>query len=148
MGILGRILGSDEAITTGIKTVAKGLDALVYTDEEKASDHAKSVTEARKMVIDWIQASQGHRLSRRVISLAITFVWLSMYVLGALLSVVAVWVDNAAQFKESAKVIGDYADSMNGAVMLILGFYFAAPHLAEIVKPAMEKFSKRPDKNE
>ena len=146
MSIIGRIFGSDEAISKGIETVAKGFDALIYTEEEKSTDKAKSVTEARKMLIDWISSSQGQRLSRRVIALSITGVWLFMYVVSMFVNICAVWAEKPENVTATAKIIGNYADSMNGAVMLILGFYFAAPHLSDIVKPAIEKFSKRPDR--
>ena len=34
---IGKIFGTEKAITAVIKNVSNGLDALVYTDEEKAS---------------------------------------------------------------------------------------------------------------
>lgn len=137
MGIIGRLFGTDEAIKSGIDVISKGLDSLVYTDEEKAQDHAKTVTEARSMMIAWMEASQGQKLSRRIIALAITFTWLVLYIASMLLAV----------FGEvtSANIVGDFADSMNGAVMLILAFYFAAPHIGDVIKPAMEKFGKKPN---
>ena len=36
--------------------------------------------------------------------------------------------------------MGGYAHEMNGAMMLILGFYFAAPYMGSIVEGAMKKF--------
>ncbi len=143
MGLIGRLLGSDQAIASGIKVVAKGLDSLIYTDQEKAGDKAAAVTQGRKMVVDWMAASQGQKLARRLIALSITGVWLFLKLLGAFLAVVAVWVNNTAQFEASSKIIGGEADSMQGAVMLILGFYFAAPYLGDIVKPAMERFNRK-----
>jgi len=144
MGILGRILGSDEAITKGIDVLAKGFDALVYTEEEKATDGAKAITQGREMLVKWIASSQGQRLARRVIALAITFVWLFLKLLAGALGVAAVWVSSPERLKASAGIIGGEADSMQGAVMLILGFYFAAPYLGDIVKPAMAKFTQKP----
>jgi len=35
---IGKIFGSDKALTSIVDNVSKGLDALVYTDEEKAQD--------------------------------------------------------------------------------------------------------------
>ena len=66
MGVLGRIFGTDEAIKQGIETVGRGLDALVYTKQEQANDDADATSEARMMLVKWMEASQGHRLSRRV----------------------------------------------------------------------------------
>lgn len=146
MSLWGKIFGTDEAIAKGIETVKDGFDALIYTEEEKAKDMADSISQARAMLIEWMQASQGHRLARRFISIAITGVWLTMYLFSMFMNIAAVWADNPDKIIEAAKIIGDYADSMNGAVMLILAFYFAAPHIGEVIKPAIDKFSKRPDK--
>jgi hypothetical protein len=71
----------------------------------------------------------------------ISVVWLSQYVTMMGLSVVAVWVDQPDKFVESSRILGDYAENMNGAMMLILAFYFAAPHMDKIVGGAMNKFS-------
>ena len=38
--------------------------------------------------------------------------------------------------------VGGYADGMTGAMMLIIGFYFAAPHMGQFVNSAMDRFSK------
>lgn len=143
--LVGKLFGDNKAIEAGITTVANGLDKLVYTDQEKAEAHALAVTEARSMLVNWMEATQGQKLARRIIALSITFVWLFMYLSSMFISVVAVWVDDAVNYRESAKIIGGYADSMNGAVMLILAFYFAAPHIGDIIKPAMEKFSRKPE---
>ena len=49
--------------------------------------------------------------------------------------------DYSIRLVESSKIIAERAESMNGAMMLILGFYFAAPHIGQIVTGAMDKFS-------
>jgi len=142
MGLLGRLFSSESALEKGVDATIKGVDAIFYTDEEKVADKKEILKEVGKQVIEWMSASQGHRLARRLISIAITFVWLSMYALAALLNLVAVFVIDNKSLYQSANSMYDYAISMNGAVMLILGFYFAAPYLGEIVKPAMDKFRK------
>jgi hypothetical protein len=53
-----------------------------------------------------------------------------------------VWVSDPEKFVTSADVIGGYAENMNGAMMLILGFYFAAPYMGDMTKSALNKFSK------
>ena len=47
----------------------------------------------------------------------------------------------AARMKEASEITAEHGDSMTGAVMLILSFYFAAPHLDKVVGPAMERFA-------
>lgn len=140
MSFWGRLFGTDEAINKTIDTVSNGLDKLWYTDEEKAEDASRDRSEARAMVVQWMAATSGQNLARRFISLMIVFVWLCQYTAAMVMSLVAVWVDNSEQWTESAKVIGNYAESMNGAMMLILGFYFAAPHMGDIARAALDRF--------
>lgn len=137
---IGKIFGTDKAIASVIDNVSSGLDKLVYTNQEKADEHAKDVTEARNMIIRWMESTQGQNLARRLIALVIVFTWLLMYLSMMGLSLTGVWVESPVKFIESAKVIGNYAENMNGAVMLILAFYFAAPHMSSVVNAALNKF--------
>lgn len=141
MSFWGRIFGTEKALTGIVDGVTSGLDALVYTDEEKASDATKERSEARLMIVKWMESTQGQNLARRLIALSITAVWLLMYLIKSTVAVVSVWVDNPSLWLETAKVVGNSAESMNGAMMLILAFYFAAPHMGDIAKAAMNKFS-------
>jgi riboflavin transporter FmnP len=63
-----------------------------------------------------------------------------------LLSVSAVWVadDVSTKLMASSSIIDNRAEAMTGAVMLILGFYFALPKVTEIANAAIDKFGQRP----
>jgi len=139
---IGKIFGTDKAASSIIDHTAGALDKLVYTDEEEAEDKAVSRTEARAMVIRWMEATSGQNLARRLIALIIVFMWSLQYIAVVALSVASVWVENASNLKESAEVIGTYAEQTNAATLIILGFYFAAPHMGGIAKSALEKFGK------
>ena len=141
MSFWGKIFSTEKALTGIVDGVTNGLDALVYTDEEKASDATKERSEARLMVVKWMESTQGQNLARRLIALSITAVWLLMYLIKSAVAVVSVWVDSPDMWLDTAKVVGDSAESMNGAMMLILAFYFAAPHMGDIARAAMNKFS-------
>lgn len=141
MSFWSKLFGSSDVVKEGIGILKDAGDAMFYTDEEKAADAARSVTEARQMVVSWMQATSGQNLARRLLAVAITFVWLSMYLCSMIMNIVAVWVNNSADWIASASIVGSYADKMNGAVMLILAFYFAAPHMDKIVDGAMKRFS-------
>lgn len=143
MSFWGKMFGTDEAIKTTIGAVKDGLDALVYTEEEKSVDAAKERSEARSMLVGWMEATQGQNLARRVISLAITGVWLSQYVIAQLAASIAIfWLDKTAELNKLAEVNMQSADAMSGAVMLILAFYFAAPHMGDFAKAIIGKFQK------
>lgn len=142
--LLGKIFGSEKALDTAVSGISRGIDALVYTEEEKAADAAEERKRGRQMVVEWMANSSGQKLARRLIAVSITFVWLMQYIAAWALVVTAVFVDpeTADRLKEASAITQDHSDGMTGAIMLILSFYFAAPHMDKIVGPAMERFSK------
>jgi len=139
----GRVFGTDKAATALIDNVSNGLDKLVYTGEEKAEDKAAAITEARQMVIKWLAATSGQNLARRILAFMITTTWLLQYVITVIMSTLSIWVDNPDAFIQTANVVGGYAETMKGAVMLILSFYFASPYMGSIVEAAMNKFGNK-----
>lgn len=148
MSFWGKLFGTEKALTTAVESVRDGLDALVYTDEEKASDAAANRSEARKMVVEWMSATQGQNLARRLIALSITGTWLGMYLLSNIAQMTAVFVNNVGLITaEKLTSVGEIAlrsaIDMNPAVMLILAFYFAAPHMGDIAKAVTGRFTKQ-----
>lgn len=140
MGLLSRIFGTEKALDATIKGVTRGLDALVYTDEEKAQAAAEERQAARQMVVGWMERTQGQNLARRFIAMTVTLIWAVQYVAAMVIDVVAIWVVDK-RLEASAESIRDGGDSVTGAMMLVLGFYFAAPHLDKVVGGAMERFN-------
>ncbi|MEC4725840.1 hypothetical protein HWQ46_09820 [Shewanella sp. D64] len=143
MGFWGRLFGSSHAVNAMVDGVTNGLDALVYTDEEKSLDAAKERSEARGMLVNWMAATQGQNLARRFIALVIAGIWVFQYFTVTLLSIISIWAGDPEGFEKAANVIGHNAEQMNAAMMLVLGFYFAAPHMELIAKSALERFSHK-----
>lgn len=146
MSFWGKLFGTEKALAGIVQGARDGIDALVYTDEERAADAAKDRSEARAMVVQWMQATSGQNLARRLISLSITGVWLGMYLLSVFVSMIAVFTNEsgavtATKLKEVAAIAQTSAIDMNPAVMLILAFYFAAPHMGDIAKAVTGKFT-------
>ena len=143
MGILGKLLGTDKAVTNIIDTVGRVVDEFHYSGEEKAADKAKAVSEGRAMIVEWLQSTTGSRLARRIIALSFTFIFLLMHMISTTMIVASGWVEAARskQLVASSQVLDERLVSMTGAMMLILAFYFAAPHMGAIVQGAMQKFS-------
>ena len=142
LGLLGKMLGSEKALGSAIAAVRDGLDALVYTDEEKAQDAAKERAAAREMVVGWMQATQGQNLARRFIALVVTLIWAAQYVIAIILDAAMPFVAQPTQtvLSQTADAIRSGGEQVTGAFMLVIGFYFAAPHLSSIVGGAMDKF--------
>lgn len=147
--LLSRIFGTDKALESAVDGVTKGLDALVYTDEEKAQDASQDRAEARALLVQWLEATSGQHLARRLIALSITTVWLLQYIFSWLALTVAVFVEGPMQdqLNKASQLTTQHADGMTGAVMLILSFYFAAPHMDKIVGVAMDRFGNRNQAN-
>jgi hypothetical protein len=142
-GFWARLWGNSEAVKEGISILRDAGDALVYTKEEQAHDQAADATEARKMLVEWIRSTQGSNLARRIIALSMTFTWLLMYIASMGLNVSSIWGVNPQAVQDAATIIGDYADGMNGAVMMVLLYYFAAPHMGKGIETALNKFGKQ-----
>lgn len=142
---LGRLFGTEKALEGIVDGATKALDKLAYTEEEKEQDAAKERSEARQLVVQWMGSTQGQNLARRMLALIVSLIWVTMYLISTLLDAVRPWVsdpDISSRLQESASEIGDRAMQMNGAMMLILGFYFAAPHMGQIVSAALQRFGK------
>ena len=147
VSFFGRLFGTEKALEGVVNGVSKSLDALIYTDEEKANEAARDRSEARRMVVDWLAATQGQNLARRLIALAVTGVWLGMYLISVLAGMFAVFTNNsgaitAEKFDQVSALAQKAAFDMNPAVMLILAFYFAAPHMGDIAKAVTSRFVK------
>lgn len=142
MSFFGRLFGSDKAMTAVVDNLSAGLDKLRYTEEERAEDVKESTAQARAMFIAWMDKTQGQNIARRFLAILIAFTWLGQYLVAQALSITAIWSAQAEKVNKAAEIVSENADGMTGAMMLILGFYFAAPHLGQIVDGAMARFGK------
>lgn len=139
--LIGKLFGSEKSLDKIIDSVSNGIDHLSYTDEEKAGDAIRARTEARTMIIEWMKTNTGSRLARRFIALVVCSIWALEHLFAVVLHVAALWVDNPARFTEASLRIAEYSQEMNGAFILVLGYYFAAPYMGQMVDGAMKKLS-------
>lgn len=146
LGFISRLFDSSETVNKTVDTVANGLDKLYYSDEEKAEDAAKARTEARTLLVSWMEATQGQNLTRRFIALMIAGCWVFGHVMGFLGSMIAPWISDAEFHKNwmlSITSIDSFTNEMHDPVMLILAFYFAAPHMSSVVNTVLNRMSKK-----
>lgn len=141
-GFIGKLFGTDKATEKIIDTVSSGIDKIWYTEEEEAEDKAQAKREGQAFLIEWLRSTSGSRLARRLIALIVVGIWALQFLLIQIFMIISVWVENSKPFKDSADIIKDNIDQSTGATMLILAFYFAAPHMEPIVKGALEKFGR------
>lgn len=142
MGWFGKLLGTDGAVKEVISSAKELVDDAWYTEDEKAEDRAAARREAQGMVVEWMRNTQGQNLSRRIIALSITSTWLAMFLISTCMDLAAVWASDLVRMNlaAAARVLDTRLDVMTGAVMLILGFYFAAPYMGDLARGAIERF--------
>lgn len=118
MGLLSLFTSGSKAVDKGLDMLDRGLDAMVFTDEEQSVKNQKVLDWKLK----WIQATGPQSKARRFITYVIVSLWVYLVVLGIHLRLFG--------YKEQA----DYIFKMLNEVVhwpfiTIVAFYFAA-HLA------------------
>tara|TARA_R110000744_G_scaffold268172_1_gene381853 strand:- start:6928 stop:7386 length:459 start_codon:yes stop_codon:yes gene_type:complete len=147
INLFKRIFGSPEIIKESLSLIRDAGDVIWYTEEEKAQDAARRGAQSDKLLIDWMESSKGQNLARRMLAVMLASVWMLMFLLSTLGDMIAPFLalhsDPAFMdaWRESSDAIDGRTEQMTGAMMLILGFYFAAPHLGKVIDGAMNKFS-------
>lgn len=135
MGFIGRLLGNPVDIAKAGETVAKGLDSLIYTKQEKTRDiieaEARDVSEARNTIVKWMDSSKGQNLSRRVIALMIVSTWLFMFILISVFAILSIWYDQIMML--ASEILKENIKELSTTVTVIIGFYFALPHLKNFI---------------
>ena len=141
--MLGKLFGGEAAIEGAVSGGLKLLDEAFYTESERAEDRQaardKALAARERLAdrtIEWIAASQGQSLARRLIALAIVFTWLGLWVAAVLLSIAGVWAGDPGvieRIKETAELCRSSAMEITTECTLILGYYFAAPYLDRFI---------------
>ena len=113
--MISGMFGSSKNVEKGLDMVSSGLDALIFTDEEK--------TVANQKVLDWklkwISATGAQSVARRVISYVIVGLWSYIVLLAAHLHLLGMT-------KESEFLFRVLKDVLHWPFITIIGFYFAA----------------------
>jgi hypothetical protein len=115
---IGRMFGSEKSVDAMVTSLSNGLDKLVYTDEEKADAAAIDRANARSMLIEWMDKTQGQNIVRRMLATIIAFTWLSQYFITGLLNFLAVWKEDPDVVKKlhlAANVTQENVDGMTGS---------------------------------
>lgn len=111
MGITSWILGSDKVKEKLVDGVYDGLDAMVYTEEEKKENHKAFLT-----------LYEPFKVAQRYLSLVFSVPFALLHTL--IFSVRVAFWDNPI-LQTSMKVIqGDINESLGLLVLTIVGFYF------------------------
>lgn len=144
MGMFGRIFGGDKETSKVIDKVSDGLDKLFYTQEEKAEHETEARKQAASLFLAWMDKTRGQNLARRVLAFSIVGAWLGMYIFSSILFFLGVWwTANSEPLLKSGELIKASAVGLNTEAALIIGYYFAAPHIDKFVTPLTERLRKK-----
>lgn len=127
MSFFKMLFGSPETAVKTAGAIAKGVDSLVYTEEEKAANRARAMDWLAK----YMEATQGQNLARRLIALLVTVQWMVLVNIGVACEL--------SGLKEKAEyVFRVLTENVNEAFGLVMLFYFAAGALTRTFgnKPA------------
>lgn len=158
MSALGRLFGTDTAIEKTIDTIGKIADEAFYTNEEEAKDRRAALTQAQGMVVEWLKTTSGSNISRRILALAISGFWLLFLLIATVFEAMAPWLSvdteglapiEALSLQQafddkvatSIATMDARAGNMQDAVIIILLFYFAAPHAGAVIQSVLQRFT-------
>lgn len=129
MGLLKRVFAGPDQVGAVIDGARKGLDALVFTNEERAAQGIR----AFELVADYMRATEGQNLARRLIAFAVVGLWAFVIVLGVALAL----LQNALGWESDPAgiVFGVLEDHVTWPLGIVLGFYFATHLLRAYQKP-------------
>ncbi len=136
---LGKMFASDKVVEGGMSL----LDKAFYTDQEEAADKQRMAVHKDQLLINWLEASKGANIARRFIAFSVTLLWIFLFIFSWAVNQYAIWSEklNMEKLQLIQSANAPYLDQATGAMMLVLGFYFAAPFMGDIAKSAMSRFS-------
>ena len=121
MGLFSILAGSSKSVEKIVDAGINGVDAMFYTDEEKAQHKAKMQELYFKFVEISANESTTQSVSRRMICLPVVYVWLALIIANVCASLFAPTLDTAT--------ISDTIKQMNTPALAAIGFYVGR-HLA------------------
>lgn len=114
-GILSWLTGNSSAAEKAVDGVVDGLDALIFTDEEKSIANQKVLD----FKIEYAKHTQNQSISRRVITIAVSSMWI---IVG-----LAILIAKACGFGGFATFATEFMkDVVMQPFSIIVGFYFLA----------------------
>ena len=146
---VGKIFASDKSLERGLGILERTGDALFYTDEEKAIDRDNMARHKDTMIMAWIESSKGANMSRRFLAFLVGGLWAFLLIFSWVSQQMAVWSTqvNSEKLALMKEINDPFLEQATGGMLLVLGFYFAAPYMGAIVGTAIEKFTgKKADK--
>lgn len=127
-GLFGSSKNTDTVVETAAKGIYNGLDAMFFTEEEKAQyrqQQADAVLEFAKVAYD---QNSIRSITRRWLAFMVVAPTMLAFVIGVTLSCIGAFVDNPGSFRQAAEYLYGLVSEVSPWSIGILVFYFG-PHL-------------------
>ena len=116
MSIWSKLFGSDKIIDAGID----GIDAMVFTDEEKSS--AK---------MNFLKLYEPYKIAQRWLALVVSIPYVSLWFITGLIYIADVFTEKVL---DTSRIASFLNGDMGSAFILVLSFYFAGGAVEGIVR--------------
>lgn len=143
-GWVGKLFGTGDATSKMVDSISNGIDKIWYTEEEKAEDRAAAKREGNSVYMEWLRSTSGSRLARRYIAIMVTTTWTLQYIVALVLSCSVPWIETQATVEAiNATIVSlkENGSQMDGAAMIVLGFYFLGNKADPLIEAAVGKFT-------
>ncbi|MCW7556499.1 hypothetical protein NX722_28455 [Endozoicomonas gorgoniicola] len=137
MSFIGRLFGSDKAISTTADGIYKGIDAAFFTNEEKSQHFLKL-----------LKAYEPFKLAQRLLALIVGIPYVLIWMTCAVMLVISAFMEpcgieavcSSNNVLEAAKTLADWNNETLGfPFSLILGFYFGGGAVEGVVRARSSK---------
>lgn len=142
-GVFGNMFGTAKAGQSIIDHISNGLDKLNYSDQEKAEDAIKVKGMMMTAYQKWLESTTGSRIARRIIALIVVGIWAMEHVVATVMEASAPFVSDSKALMESAHVLAAQASNDASLVMVVLGFYFGGPVVANTLPNVLNKWADK-----
>jgi len=125
MGLFATLFGSENVIKRAADGIYNGVDAAIYTDQEKAGGF-----------LNLLKGYEPFKLAQRLLALTLAIPYVVVWLLCAAMLVISGFVDPAygVQIAEAAKTLGSLNnDTLGTPVALVMAFYFGGGALEGVV---------------
>lgn len=123
MKLLKRLFARPEDGTKIIDGAVKGLDALVFTEEERSRANSK----LSEWYLKYLAATEGQNLARRLIAVIVVWVWSGLVILAVFARVAELWLQRGAEkyvYPLSDFILALLTDVVMIPFGVVIGFYF------------------------
>lgn len=128
MGLISKILGTDGVVEKAADGIYNGIDAAVFTQEEKSS-----------YFLRLLKAYEPFKIAQRLLAIIIAVPYVTVYLVAAIMYGAGAFVEGDALSDAASKLKDMNRETLGPSFNIVGGFYFGGGAVEGIVRAATEK---------